>query len=135
MLKKGVLKNFAKSTGKRLCRSLSFNKVAGLRSAASLKKRLWHRCFSVNFAKSLRTPMYRTHLDDCFSGRLLLKFQTYIYIYFKYISRVKIKRRSKVQEKNMSCERAWNFDQSKTFSEIYKPMIVWLWLVYKFNKL
>ena len=135
MLKKGVLKNFAKSTGKRLCRSLSFNKVAGLRSAASLKKRLWHRCFSVNFAKSLRTPMHRTHLDDCFSGRLLLKFQTYIYIYFKYISRVKIKRRSKVQEKNMSCERTWNFDQSKTFSEIYKPMIVWLWLVYKFNKL
>ena len=28
--KKGVLKNFAKSTGKYLCQSLFFNKVAGL---------------------------------------------------------------------------------------------------------
>ena len=35
-----------------------------------------------------------------------------------------IKRRSKVQEKNMSCERALNFDQRKTFSENYKPMRV-----------
>ena len=32
----------------------------------------------------------------------------------------------------MSCERALNFDQRKTFSENYKPMRVWLWLVYKF---
>ena len=39
-----------------------------------------------------------------------------------------IKRRSKVQEKNMSCERALNFDQWKTFSENYKPMRIWLWL-------
>ena len=29
-LKKGVLKNFAKFTGKHLCHSLFFNKVAGL---------------------------------------------------------------------------------------------------------
>ena len=28
----------------------------GLRSATLLKKRLWHRCFPVNFAKVLRTP-------------------------------------------------------------------------------
>ena len=42
-----------------------------------------------------------------------------------------IKRRSKVQEKNMSCERASNFNQWKTFSENYKPMRVWFWLVYK----
>ena len=34
----------------------------------------------------------------------------------------------------MSCERALNFDQWKTFSENYKPMIVWLWLVYKFTE-
>ena len=31
--KKGVLRNFAKFTGKHLCQSLFFNKVAGLRSA------------------------------------------------------------------------------------------------------
>ena len=45
-----------------------------------------------------------------------------------------IKRRSKVQEKNMSCERGLNFDQWKTFSENSKPMRVWLWLVYKFTE-
>ena len=51
----------------------------------------------------------------------------------KYILEL-AKRRSKVQEKNMSCERALNFDQWKTFSENYKPMRVWLWLVYKFTE-
>ena len=53
--KKGVLRNFAKSTRKHLCQSFFFNKVAGLRPATLLKKTLWHRCFSVNFAKFLRT--------------------------------------------------------------------------------
>ena len=54
--KKGVLRNFAKFTGKHLCQSLFFNKVAGLRPAILLKERLWHRCFPVNFAKFLRAP-------------------------------------------------------------------------------
>ena len=34
----------------------------------------------------------------------------------------------------MSCERALNFDHWKTFSENYKQMRVWLWLVYKFTE-
>ena len=34
----------------------------------------------------------------------------------------------------MSSERALNFDQWKTFSENYKPMRVWFWLVYKFTE-
>ena len=34
----------------------------------------------------------------------------------------------------MSYERALNFDQWKTFSENYKPMRGWLWLVYKFTE-
>ena len=42
-------------TGKHLCQSLFFNKVAGLRRATLLKKRLWHRCFPVNSVKFLRT--------------------------------------------------------------------------------
>ena len=33
-----------------------FNKIAGLRPAALLKKIIWHRCFAVNFIKFLRTP-------------------------------------------------------------------------------
>ena len=59
---KGVLRNFAKFTGKHLCQSLFFNKVAGLRPATLLKKRLWHRCFPVNFVKFLGTPFFTEHL-------------------------------------------------------------------------
>ena len=55
-LKKDVLKNFAKLTGKHLCQSFFFNNVAGLRLATLLKNTLWHRCFPMNFAKFLRTP-------------------------------------------------------------------------------
>ena len=39
--KKGVLRNFAKFS-----------------CARNLKKSLWHSCFPVNFAKSLRTPFF-----------------------------------------------------------------------------
>ena len=39
------------------CARVFFNKVTGLRPATLLKKRLWQRCFSVNFAKILRTPL------------------------------------------------------------------------------
>ena len=56
--KKGVLRNFTNFTGKSLCQSLLFNKVTGLNPATVLKKRLWHGCFPVNFAKFLRTPFF-----------------------------------------------------------------------------
>ena len=59
--KKSVLKNFAKLTGKQLCQVLFFNKVAGLRPPTLLKKRLWPRCFPVNFAKFLRAPFFIEH--------------------------------------------------------------------------
>ena len=59
---KGVLRNFAEFTGKRLCQNLFFSKVAGLRPATLLKKRPWHWCFPVNFTKFLRTPFYIEHL-------------------------------------------------------------------------
>ena len=53
--KEGVLRNFAKFTGKYLCQSLFFNIVVGLRPATFLKKRQWHSCFPINFVKFLRT--------------------------------------------------------------------------------
>ena len=56
--KKGVLRNFAKFTGIHLCQRLFFNKVAGLRPETLLKKSLWHRCFPVNIAKFLKTPIF-----------------------------------------------------------------------------
>ena len=66
-VRKGVLRNFAKFTGKHLCQVLFYNKVAGPEPATLLKKKLWHRCFPMNFAKFLRTPFHRTPLNDCFS--------------------------------------------------------------------
>ena len=60
--RKGVIKNFVKTTGKKLRRSLFFNKVACLSPATLLKKRLRQRCFPVNFPKLLRTPFYTEHL-------------------------------------------------------------------------
>ena len=60
--RKGVLRNFEKFTGKHLCQSLLFNKVAGLRTVALLKKRFWYRCFPVNFSKFLKTLSITEHL-------------------------------------------------------------------------
>ena len=60
---KGFLKNFVNFTGKHPCQSLFWNKFI----TTLLKKRLWHRCFSVKFANFLRTSfLYNT------SERLLL---------------------------------------------------------------
>ena len=74
--KKGVFRNFAKFTEKHLCQSLIFNKFAGLRPATLLKKRLWHRYFSVNFAKFLRTPFLTQHLQWLLlHGDVLLMYQ------------------------------------------------------------
>ena len=50
------MRNFAEFTRKHLCRNLFFDKVKLCRFAASLKTRLWRRCFLVNFAKFVRTP-------------------------------------------------------------------------------
>ena len=60
--KKGVLKIFRKFTGKHLYHSFFFNKVAGLRPATLLRKRLWHRCFPVSFKKFLRIPFLIDYL-------------------------------------------------------------------------
>ena len=66
-IRKGVLRNFTKFMGKHLCQSLFFNKVAGLRHASLIKKRLWRICFAVNFVKFPRTAFLQNT-----SVRLLL---------------------------------------------------------------
>ena len=48
-------------------RSRACNFIKKAEPATLLKKRLWHRCFPVNFAKFLRTPFLQNS-----SGRLLL---------------------------------------------------------------
>ena len=41
-------------------------KIPGFKPAALLKRRLWHRCFPMNFAKFPRTLFYRKPPDYCF---------------------------------------------------------------------
>ena len=76
-VKKSVLRNFTKFTGKHLCQRLFFNKVAGLRPANLLKKSLWRRCFLLNFAKFLRKPLSQNTF-----GRMLLTFVLYFEVIF-----------------------------------------------------
>ena len=42
-----------------MCQSLFFNKVACLRPVTLLQKRLWRKCFPLNFVKFLRTSFLR----------------------------------------------------------------------------
>ena len=53
---------FQKFTGKHLCQSLFFNKVADLSPTSLLKKKLCHASFPENFAKFLRTLFIIKHL-------------------------------------------------------------------------
>ena len=50
-MKKDIPRNFTKFTGKRLCQSLFFNKVAGLRPANWLKKETLAQVFSCEFCE------------------------------------------------------------------------------------
>ena len=63
--KKGVLKNFAKFTGKYLCQSLFFNKVAGV--CNSIKKGTLAQLFSCEFCEIFKNIFLQNT-----SGRLLL---------------------------------------------------------------
>ena len=58
---RGVFKSLTKFTRKHLWRVWC---TPGLWSATLLKKRLRHRCFSVNFVKSLRTPFLQATVSQ-----------------------------------------------------------------------
>ena len=73
-VRKGVPRNFAKFTGKHLCQSLFFNKVYyNFIKRTLLKRKLWQRCFHVDFVKFLRTPSLQNT-----SGRLLLYYYHFL---------------------------------------------------------
>ena len=60
-VKKGVLKHFAKFTGKDLCQSLCFHKVAGLRPATLLKTETLAQVFNCEFCDIfMNTFFYKT---------------------------------------------------------------------------
>ena len=65
-VRKGILRNFAKFTGKHLHQSLFFNKVAGLANNFTEKKALV-QAFSCDFCEiSKNNTFLHTSLDDCF---------------------------------------------------------------------
>ena len=66
-IKKAVLKNFAIFTEKHLSWCLFLYKYANLQSWNFIGKRLQHRCFPVNIAKFLRTPVLK---NICVERRL-----------------------------------------------------------------
>ena len=74
-MKKGVLRNFTKFTGKHLCQSLLFNEVAAV---TLLKRRLWYGCFPLNFVKFLITLFLQNT-----SGWLFLIFVILTWIWSK----------------------------------------------------
>ena len=112
---------------------------------------MWESLFNSEYCEIFKSAYFVEHLQTNASENVFMKLilpqvsstwmsETSLWIVFhdwfpvKFLFTYNIslnKRRSKFQKKNMSCERALIFDQWKTFSENYKPMRVWLWLVYK----
>ena len=68
--KKAILKNSGNFRGKKPVLESLVNKVAGLQACNSIKRRLQHSCFAVKFPKCLRTPIWRTPANGCFSVKL-----------------------------------------------------------------
>ena len=85
-----VIAGFHKKWSKNTAKKAPFT---GLRPATLLKKRLWHRCFSVNFAKFLRTPFSQKTsglLLLCLTGlwiRLRLYYQRTVPCKYKFFRR------------------------------------------------
>ena len=71
----GILRNFTKFTGKHLCQSLFFNKVAGLSPQACkfIKKEALAQVFSCDFAKYLKTLFLQNTSGGCFCSQFLYK--------------------------------------------------------------
>ena len=103
--KNGILRNIAKFTGKHLCQSFFFNKVAGFRFATSLKKRLWHRRFPVNFAKFLMTSFLKEHL-----WWLLLNISTELLIGLPKFSWEKLENLHEMESTHHTNPINWNFN-------------------------
>ena len=85
VLYKKVFLEISQNLQENICAIVFFNKVASLRPATLLKKRLWHMYFPVNFAKFLRTSFTQNTASE--SGRILHTyhniFQLFIFLRLK----------------------------------------------------
>ena len=114
-VKNGALRNFAKFTGKPLCPSLFFNKVAG--TATLLKKRLWRRCFPVDFVKFLRTPFLQNTSGGCswsLKIAILIVVVSFLHILYEFYE-IKLN----VMKSTLNCV-SWN-SLKKIFHSVSSP--------------
>ena len=72
-IKKGVLKNFAKLTGKHLYHSCFFNKVAGWAACNFIKKETLVQVFSCEFWEIFKNTFFTEHLEATASRRNIHK--------------------------------------------------------------
>ena len=73
-MKKGVLRNFTEFTGKHLCQSLFFNKVAFLRLATLLKKETLAQVFFCKFCEISKNIFFTEHVrTTAFANKMLDK--------------------------------------------------------------
>ena len=67
-----VFLKISQNSQENTCARVSFLiKLQASQPATLLKKRLWHRCFPVNFAKFLRTTFFIEHLWVTASGNIM----------------------------------------------------------------
>ena len=70
----------------------NFNTSLGLRSATLVKRRLWHRCFPVNFVKFLRTPFLALVVasEDLIIWKKVMPTQVFFQVFFSEPNRLNI---------------------------------------------
>ena len=56
------VKSYVKDNLLSKCPRENYEDIEAVAQTSSVKKRLWSRCFPVNFAKFLRTPFFTEHL-------------------------------------------------------------------------
>ena len=84
-VRKGVLRNFAIFTGKHLCRSLFFNKVAALACKTLFKKETLAQLFSSEFCETSKNTFFTERLYATASVVKLNWIFIYFYILIRYI--------------------------------------------------
>ena len=72
-VKRGVLRNFTKFTGKHLCQSLFFNKVAG-QACNFIKKETLAQVLSCEFREISKNTFFTEHLRWLLLSFVLVKF-------------------------------------------------------------
>ena len=61
-VREGVLRNFAKFTGKQLCQSIFLNKVAGQKACNFIEKETLAQVFSCEFTEVSKNTFFIEHL-------------------------------------------------------------------------